>query len=204
MLDTPAWVAPAAALAGWLDAAAVVEAPGLEEEAAPWLDQVRAEAVVARRSLRLLAATRPALELDRDGRGRAAPVDPDAVLAMAARLLATWPPVRLGRASVLGPRCSARPSLAQRPDGGWRLRGDAIVEDGNALDRLVRRGLAAAASVGEPSLGVVVGATLVEVGPDGRFDVTEATSVRATSAGTTTGGTAPLLPPLPDRRLDSA
>jgi hypothetical protein len=129
-------------------------------------------------------------------------VEPDAVLAMAARLLATWPAgARAGTPACSGPRCShARRSRSGRT-AGWRLRRDALVEDGNALDRLARCSLAAAAAAGEPSLAVVVDASPVEVGPGGRFDATGATTVRASSAGTSTEAPRRLVPPLPDQRL---
>ncbi len=138
---------PARALTAWLEAAAAVEAPGLEEEAAPWLEQVRLEAAVGLRALRLLAAARPTTQAGADG-STPDSVDADAVLGRAMRLLATWPAVRRAPVSVLGPRCSVRPALEQRADGGWRLRRDAVIEDGNALDHLARLALDAAALAG--------------------------------------------------------
>lgn len=141
------WMEPARALGTWLTDAAAVEAPGLEEEAAPWLEQTRVEAKEAIRALRLFVASHPAPEVDPEGHGRVHPVDADAVLGRAMRLLATWPEARRSRASVLGPRCSARPALEQRADGGWRLRADALITDANALDHLVRLALDAATQV---------------------------------------------------------
>jgi hypothetical protein len=201
-MGTPEWCDAAAAAGSWLAVAERVTAPGLEAEVGPWLEQVRAEAAVGRRALRLLATTRPALRLDPSGRGRAAPVDPDAVLGIAFRLLATWPALRRSPQSVLGPRCSVRPALAQRADGGWRIRHDAVQEGANAVDQLVRLALDAAASVAEGELSVTVDGAGIELGEDGTFVLAPGTTVVATSAGTATAGAAPLEPPLPDRRLD--
>jgi len=120
-------------LAAWIDAAADCEAPGLEDEARPWVEQLRAEAAVGRSALRLLAAA---------GDGGASP---DKVLAHAFEVMFLWPPVRRSAVSVLGPRCAFRPSIGQGADGAWALRPDALQEDGSALDALVRLAWAATA-----------------------------------------------------------
>jgi hypothetical protein len=108
-----------AALADWLEAAAGCEAPGLEEEAGPWLEQVRAEADVG------LAA----LRLHRSG---------GEDLASAFAVMQRWPEVRRAEVSVLGPRGSFRPSFGQGTDGTWAVLPGALEADGNALDALVR------------------------------------------------------------------
>ena len=40
--------------------------------------------------------------------------------------------------SVLGPRCGFRPVLGQDDTGRWLLRPEALDDDANAVDRLVR------------------------------------------------------------------
>ncbi|HUF32555.1 MAG TPA: beta-N-acetylglucosaminidase domain-containing protein [Acidimicrobiales bacterium] len=136
------------ALATWLREAEDCQGPGLEDEAGTWIDQTQAEATVGRRALRLLRTAREATTGD----------DADAVLGRAFRLLAEWPAVRRSPHTVFGPRCSARPALSQRADGGWRLRSDALQEDANALDRLARAALAAASTV---TVGAPAGASVM-------------------------------------------
>ena len=205
-LDGPHWTKEAAALAAWLEGAAQVHAPGLEVEAGPWLEQLGVEVALARRALRLLTATRPALRVDADGGGRAAAVDADSVLAAAYAVGAAWPPVRRGSASVLGPRCSMRPVIAQRRDGGWRMGADPVSEDDNAVDALVRAALAAAAAVDVGQLKLTVDGEAVDLDDDGSFRIPaqwmeSGTAVVATWGSVSTGGTPPLEPPMPERRL---
>ena len=54
----------------------------------------------------------------------------------------TWPAVRRAPVTVLGPRCSFRPVLGQDAAGRWLLRPEALEDDANAVDRLVRFALA--------------------------------------------------------------
>jgi hyaluronoglucosaminidase len=112
------------ALAAWLDVAAHCGSPGLEDEVDPWLEQVHAEARLGRAAVRLLDALA-------DGEAAAAH---EQALAIAF----TWPAVRRAPATVMGPRCGFRPVLGQDEAGRWVLRPEAIDDDANAVDRLVR------------------------------------------------------------------
>jgi hypothetical protein len=127
-------------LVSWLRSAAKDEVALPVDEVGPWVDQVRAEARVGRAAVRLLEAAGPALD---PGRVPDA-VDPGAVVAHAMAVAATWPAVRRGAATVMGPRCSFRPTLDHRADGSWRLLAGSFEVDANATDRLVRHALAAA------------------------------------------------------------
>ena len=125
--DGPDWQAPATALAEWLKRAATCEAPGLEGEAGPWLEQVHAEARVALEMLRLLQARTASDPFDFED---------------AFRLLTDWSALRRSAVSVMGLRFGVRPAMGQRADGGWAL-GPAMVQEGeNAVDRLARYALA--------------------------------------------------------------
>ena len=115
-------------LAAWLDAAAHCGAPGLEDEVGPWLEQVHAEARLGRAAVRVLDALA-------DGEVAAAH---EQALAIAF----TWPAVRRAPATVMGPRCGFRPVLGQDEAGRWVLRPEALDDDANAVDRLVRLALA--------------------------------------------------------------
>jgi hypothetical protein len=201
-LSGGSWAAAAGALDGWLASAAEVAAPGLEEEAGPWLEQVRAEATVGRAALELLAATRPALRVGPDGAGRAvAPRDVDALVA-AFGVMGRWPAVRRAAVSVMGVRCAFRPALGATPDGGWALLPGLLEEDRNAVDALVRVAVAEA-TVGGPAepLHVTVDGAAVDVGPDGSFTAPPGSHVEARCGRVVTGGRAPFDPPVRDRRL---
>jgi hypothetical protein len=126
------------ALEVWLRDARSCEAPGLEGEADAWLEQVHAEAaagVVAVKLLRALA--------DRD-RPDGDPSDSSgrSIDERALSLAFLWPPLRRSAVTVMGPRCSFRPVMAQGPDGDWVWRPAAIDDDQNAIDHLVRAALA--------------------------------------------------------------
>ncbi len=101
--------------------AAACGAPGLEDDAGPWLTQVHRDAHPAR--------------VAREGLG--GDHDVERVLGMAM----TWQRSRRAEVSVFGPRCSIRPSLGQADDGTWLVRRDAVEHDANAIDDLVRRAL---------------------------------------------------------------
>ncbi|HVN50646.1 MAG TPA: beta-N-acetylglucosaminidase domain-containing protein, partial [Acidimicrobiales bacterium] len=111
-------------LDAWLDAASSCTAPGLEDEAGPWLDQVHAEADLGRLAVRLL-------------RRRAD--DPDAAtgeLSMAVAL--TWQALRRAPITVMGARCSVRPMLWHDAHGDWHWDPASVTSDANAIDALVR------------------------------------------------------------------
>jgi len=198
----PSWAGAAAALDGWLGSAAKVVAPGLEEEAGPWLEQVREEARVGRAALQLLVATRPGLRVGPDGSGRAvAPTDVDALLA-AFGVMGRWPALRRSAVSVMGVRCGFRPALGQAPDGGWALLPGLLEEDRNAIDALVRLAVAEA-TAGMPAepLVVSVDGAPVALGPDGSFTASLGAHVEARCGRLATGGRAPFDPPARDNRL---
>ncbi len=161
--DGPGWVGAADDLESWLDEAARCTAPGLETEGAPWLEQVHAEAALAQRALSLLRATRPSVEIRSDGSARAVAPDAARVLRHAFAVASEWPVVRRAVASVFGARLGVRPALAQHPSGAWLWRADAIEEDTNATDDLVRLALDSAARLdaGSPLVAFVDG---VEMG----------------------------------------
>jgi hyaluronoglucosaminidase len=101
--------------------AAACAAPGLEDEAAAWITQVRRDARLALAALDVLDGERG--------------IEP--VLAMATR----WRASRLAPVTVFGPRCSIRPMLGQAEDGTWRVERAAVEHDCNAIDDLVRLAL---------------------------------------------------------------
>jgi hypothetical protein len=111
----------------WLEAAATCEAPGLEDEAAAWLEQVHAEARVGLDALRLIDMASE----DKFTRG----------IEHAFALGFTWRGVRAGAVSAMGPRFGLAPVLGQRPDGRWTFEASSLVEDRNAIDALARAAL---------------------------------------------------------------
>lgn len=112
----------------WLRLARSCEAPGLEAEAGPWLDQVHAEARLGLLAVKLL-------------RARAESAVPRRLTELSMGLAASWPSVRRDTVSAMGPRCSFRPVIAQDDDGEWSYRPEALMLDRNATDRLVRAAL---------------------------------------------------------------
>ena len=111
---------PARAL--FADAAACA-APGLEDEAGPWVIQVQRDARLALQALDVLDGDRSV----------------ETVLSMAAR----WQASRRSSVTVFGPRCSIRPVLGQADDGRWQVEPPAVQHDANAIDDLVRLALGA-------------------------------------------------------------
>ena len=97
-------------------------APGIEDEAGPWVTQVHRDARLALQALDVLDGERGV----------------EHILAMAAR----WQASRRASISVFGPRCSIRPVLGQADDGTWQVERNAITADANAVDDLVRLALA--------------------------------------------------------------
>jgi hyaluronoglucosaminidase len=198
----PSWAGAAGALDRWLASAVEATAPGLEDEAEPWLEQVREEARVGRAALELVAATRPALRVGPDGSGRAvAPTDVGTLLA-AFGVMGRWPALRRSAVSVMGVRCGFRPALGQAPDGGWSLLPGLLEEDRNAVDALVRLAVAeATAGLPTEPLAVRVDGALVALEPDGSFTAPPGSHVEARCGRFATGGRAPFEPPVRDRRL---
>ncbi len=116
------------ALEAWLRRARACEAPGLEGEADAWVEQAHAEARLGLTAVKLI-------------RARAADEAPSRLTELSMALAATWPSVRRGPVSVMGPRCSFRPVIAQDDAGDWSYRDAALTLDRNAIDRLVRAAL---------------------------------------------------------------
>ncbi len=115
------------ALESWLRDARHVEAPGLEDEAGPWVDQTRAEARVGRAAVRLL---------------RRLDDDPEAAVGEEAMGLAlSWQALRRSTVTVMGPRCSIRPILFNDAVGRWQWDPASVQVDDNPVDRLVRLAL---------------------------------------------------------------
>jgi hypothetical protein len=103
--------------------AAVCGAPGLEDEAAAWLQQVHLDAKLAERCLDALDGTTD--------------------LATGFGIAMAWQASRRATVSVFGPRCSVRPVIGQASDGTWRFERAAVTADDCAIDDLVRLALGA-------------------------------------------------------------
>lgn len=131
-------------LGAWFGAAASVDAPGLEDECAGWIEQVRVEASVALGALALLDAA-----LD-DERAADAGADVDLVTQVFV-LGYRWKELQRASLSVMGPRLGFRPVLGQAGDGGWVVRRSSVVEGANAVDALCRLAFDAVSWVGERS-----------------------------------------------------
>ena len=102
--------------------AAACAAPGIEDEAQPWLTQVHRDARLALQALDVLEGERSI----------------ETVMGMAAR----WQASRRAAVTVFGPRCSLRPVFGQSADDTWQVERAAITADENAIDDLVRAALA--------------------------------------------------------------
>ncbi len=94
---------------------------------------------------------------------RALAPDPDDVLARAFGVAAAWPAVRRAVPCVFGARLAVRPALQQTATGAWIWRPDAIEEDANATDDLVRLALNGAATL-DPAASLAVYVDGVAVG----------------------------------------
>ncbi len=111
----------------WLERLEVLDLTGaFGEQAAPWIEQTRAEAKVCLVAMEML---------ERE------PDDAE-VPAMVIDLLLRWPTARRGVASVFGPRFGVMPTLGIGPTGGWSLSKPPVTEDRNATDVLCRAALA--------------------------------------------------------------
>jgi hypothetical protein len=197
--DGPQWADAARPLAEWLAAAASCEAPGLEDEATEWVRQVHREARLGLSALRLIQAGRPVVVVDQDGVGQVIPPSADAVLAESLVIGGRWPTVRRSEHTVMGPRCSFRPMLRQRPGGDWLVARGAIEEDRNAIDVVVRAALEQLDSVpAEPApVELLVEGERVDVDPNGRFEVTPGAEVVAICGDVRTTQRTPCTPPVP-------
>ena len=101
--------------------AASCAAPGLEDEAGPWVTQIQRDARLALSALEVLDGERGV----------------DTVLGMAVR----WQASRRSAVTVFGPRCSIRLLLGQADDGTWLVEPESVEDDANAIDALVRLAL---------------------------------------------------------------
>lgn len=188
----------------WFRSAAACEAPGLEDEVGPWLDQIRSEGGLGRAAVRLVQSSRPVVRVGTDGAGAVAGPDLAQLGEQALTLAALWPSVRRAAVSVLGPRCGVRPVIDQWPDGAWRYRVEAVTEDANALDDLVRLALAAAGQPDAPhEVSVTADGRVVEVADDGSFAAPAGVAVTAHWGHLRTTVDPGAGPPLRDRRLPS-
>lgn len=114
----------AAELGAFLDEASVCSDGGLGEAVQPWVDQVRAEAAVARLAVEVLTE-------DEWHAHQAATI-----------LLLTWPPLRTAEVSVFGGRGGMRPVLGQDSDSRWVPTAGAYVPPASIVDRLVQAAFA--------------------------------------------------------------
>lgn len=121
-------------LRSWFEDAAAVEAPGIGEECAGWLDQVRAEASVALEAVALLAAALDDRALDDKAHGGAGIDEVSKTFVLGFR----WKALLGSAVSVMGPRLGFRPVLGQAGDGSWAVRRSSIIEGANAVDALCR------------------------------------------------------------------
>lgn len=129
-------------LRSWFAEAAAVEAPGLEDECAGWIEQVRREASVAVDAIALLDTA-----LDEE-RATDAGADEDLVTRLFV-LGYRWKALLRSELSVMGPRLGFRPVLGQAGDGGWVVRRSSVIEGGNAVDALCRLAFDAVSWLGE-------------------------------------------------------
>lgn len=116
--------AAARELGAFFDEASVCSDGGLGDGVQPWVDQVRAEASVARLALE-------ALTEDEWHARQAATI-----------LLLTWPPLRTSGVSVFGGRGGMRPMMDQDRDSRWVPAPGALVPPASIVDRLVQAAFA--------------------------------------------------------------
>lgn len=125
-------------LRAWFTDAAEVTAPGLEEECAAWLAQVRVEASVALAAISLIE--------------RVLFDDTSSRLDLVAETFALglrWRQLLGSQVSVMGPRLGFAPVLGQGSDGAWVVRRSSLIEGENAVDALCRLAFDAVAWAGE-------------------------------------------------------
>ena len=132
-------------LRDWFAAAAQVTAPGLDDECAGWIEQVRIEGSVALAALELLDVA-----LADDALADDAPEGADLdVITHTFVLGYRWKALQRAELSVMGPRLGFRPVLGQAGDGRWTVRRSSIIEGANAVDALCRLAFDAVAWAGE-------------------------------------------------------
>jgi hypothetical protein len=122
--DDDGWERAVEPLRDWLKAAVECEAPGIEDEVAPWLEQVHTEARLGLDGLKLVKHAR-------NGKFSKA-------LDQAFAVGVIWASVRRADKSVMGSRFGLQPMLGQRLDGTWSFQIGSILEDRNAIDALLR------------------------------------------------------------------
>ena len=107
----------------WLERIENVTVHGpIGEETAPWIAQAQAEAALSLTALDLL---------ERE------PGDPEA-MELLFDLFRSWPVVRRGTKTVLGPRFAFELRVHTNAEGNWQLRPGVVVEDRNVTDALCR------------------------------------------------------------------
>jgi hyaluronoglucosaminidase len=108
-----------AELEGWFAEAERCDAGDLGEEVGPWVEQLRAEAAVARVAV-------PVLRAEQGEARRLAPL-----------LLFMWPQVRASATQVLGGRGSLVPAMGQDDRSRWVAAPESYIAPGSVTDRLV-------------------------------------------------------------------
>jgi hyaluronoglucosaminidase len=213
-LDGEDWIGPVRELRAELDRARAVSdafpdaSSGddpLAVEIGPWAGAARRAAEAGLASLRLIQASRPVALVDSDGRGRAAPPDPEPAMHAAFMVLYVWKGVRAEERVVFGPRFAIYTPVVQMADGSPALDAAAALrEDANAIDALCRLSLRAydtwRTGAAGRSLTVEVDGDSRPIGADGTFEARGGVVlVRQGSAGSRLD--AGLALPFSDRRL---
>jgi hyaluronoglucosaminidase len=130
--DPHDWADALDTLRRWFKSAAACGAPHLGDEATPWLDQAHREAELGLLAVRVLERLRPSRH--REGK----PPDPKGAFERGIGMVLEWQGVRRGDKSVMGPRDSIRVMFSQDEQGEWLLHREAVQENQNAVDSLVR------------------------------------------------------------------
>jgi hypothetical protein len=116
-------------LRAWFSDAAEVTAPGLDDECAGWLTQVRAEAAVALAAVELIG------DVVGDGELRGTDLD---LVTRTFTLGFRWRALQRSELSVMGPRLGFQPAFGQAADGRWAVRRSSVIEGASAVDGLCR------------------------------------------------------------------
>jgi hypothetical protein len=177
----------------------------LAVEVGPWAGAARRAAEAGLAALRLIQAARPAVVVDAEGRGRAAPPDPEPAMHAAFIVLYVWKGVRAEESVVFGPRFAIYTPVVQMADGAPALDAAAALrEDANAIDALCRLSLRAydawRTGAAGRQLTLELDGEPRPIGADGTFEGRgDVVVVRQGSAGTRLD--AGLALPFSDRRL---